>query len=74
MKYFHFLQQEIADASDEAARVYKENTPDELQVDGEITAAMRAGTKAKIQIYKGQWSKYSAVANPKLGDQFLLEV
>jgi hypothetical protein len=68
------LQQEIADAADEAARVYEENTPMESREDSEVTAAMRAGAKARVQVFKGQWSKYSAVAHPKLGEQFLQEV
>jgi hypothetical protein len=42
--------------------------------DRRVTAAMRAGTKNKIQSYKGQFSKYLAIANPKLGDEFLEEV
>jgi hypothetical protein len=35
---------------------------------------MRAATKAKQQSFKGQFSKFTAVANPKFGDEFLQEV
>jgi hypothetical protein len=35
---------------------------------------MRAAAKAKQQSFKGQFSKFTAVANPKLGDEFLHEV
>jgi hypothetical protein len=35
---------------------------------------MRAAMKAKAASYRGKFSKYTTVANPKLGDQFLDEV
>jgi hypothetical protein len=35
---------------------------------------MRAAAKAKQQSFKGQLSKFTAVANPKFGDEFLDEV
>ncbi len=43
-------------------------------MDVEVTKAMREAAKAKAQVFKGQWSKYSSVANPRLGNQFLEEV
>jgi hypothetical protein len=51
-----------------------EETSEGDRSDFGVTAAMRAGTKNKIQSYKGQFSKYLAIANPKLGDEFLEEV
>jgi hypothetical protein len=69
-----FLQQEIAEASDEAARKYSEETPEGERTSSGVTSAMRAAAKAKQQSYKGQFSKFTAVANPKLGDEFLHEV
>jgi hypothetical protein len=35
---------------------------------------MRAAAKAKKQSFKGQFSKFTAVINPKFGDEFLQEV
>jgi hypothetical protein len=39
-----------------------------------VTQLMRAAAKAKAASYRGKFSKYVAVANPKLGDRFLEEV
>ena len=68
------MQQEIAEASDEAARKYYEETPEEERTSSGVTFVMRAAAKAKQQSFKGQFSKFTAVANPKLGDEFLHEV
>jgi hypothetical protein len=68
------LQQEIAEASDDAARKYYDETPADERSTSEVTAPMRAAVKTKHQSFKGQFSKYTAVANPKFGDEFLLEV
>jgi hypothetical protein len=51
-----------------------EETPEGDRSDSGMTAAMRVGAKSKIQSYKGQFSKYLTIANPKLGDEFLEEV
>ena len=48
-----------------------EETPAAKRSDSEV---MRAATKNKVQSFKGQFSKYTAIANPKLGDEFLEEV
>jgi phosphoenolpyruvate synthase/pyruvate phosphate dikinase len=69
----HF-QQEIAEASDDAARKYYEETPKEDRNDAAITAVMRHAAKTKQQSFKGQFAKYLAIANPKFGDKFLQEV
>ena len=68
------LQQEIAEASDDAARKYSEETEEIEKTSSGVTFAMRAAAKAKQQSYKGQFSKFTSVANPKLGDEFLHEV
>ena len=39
-----------------------------------MTQVMRAAAKAKAASYWGKFSKYTTVANPKLGDRFLKEV
>jgi hypothetical protein len=51
-----------------------EETPESERSDSGITSAMRAAAKAKAASYRGKFSKYTAVANPKLRDQFLDEV
>jgi hypothetical protein len=65
------LQQEIAEASDDATRKYYDETPKEDKSDEGVTAAMRSAAKSKQQSFKGQFSKYLATANPKFGDKFL---
>jgi hypothetical protein len=68
------LQQEIAEASDDAARKYYEETPEEERTSSRVTSVMRAAAKAKLQSFKGQFSKFTVVANPKFGNEFLDEV
>jgi hypothetical protein len=48
-----------------------EETPEAKRSDYGV---MRATAKNKVQSFKGQFSKYTAIANPKLGDEFLEEV
>jgi hypothetical protein len=69
----HF-QQEIAEASDDAARKYYEETPIEDRSDATVTVVMRAAARSKQQSFKGQFAKYLAIANLKFGDKFLEEV
>jgi hypothetical protein len=71
---FDRLQQEIAEASDDAARKYYEETPEEERTSSGVTFVMRAAAKTKQNSFKGQFSKFTGVANPKLGDEFLQEV
>jgi hypothetical protein len=68
------LQQEIGEASDDAARKYYEETPKEDRSDTGVTAVMRVAAKAKHHSFKGQFFKYLSIANPKFGDKFLEEV
>jgi hypothetical protein len=51
-----------------------EETPEAERSDFGVTAVMRVAAKSKAQCFKGQFSKYTAIANPKLGDEFLEEV
>jgi hypothetical protein len=69
----HF-QQEIAEAFDDAARKYYEETPKEDRNDAAVIAVMRHAAKTKQQSFKGQFAKYLAIANPKFGDKFFQEV
>ena len=64
------MQQENAEASDDAARKYYNETPKEDQSDIGVTAVMRAAPKSKQKSFKGQFFKYLAIANPKFGDKF----
>jgi hypothetical protein len=68
------LQQEIGEASDDAARKYYDETPKEDKNDAGVTAAMKAAAKNKHHSFKGQFFKYLSIANPKFGDKFLEEV
>jgi hypothetical protein len=68
------LQQEIVEASDDAARKYYDETPKEERSDTEVTAVMRAAAKTKLHSFKCQFLKYAAVANPKFGNEFFEEV
>jgi hypothetical protein len=69
-----FLQQEIAEAADEAARKYYDETAQEDRSDTDVTALMRAAARSKQNSFRGQFAKHLAVANPKFGDKFLQEV
>ena len=68
------LQQEIAEAADEAARKYYDETEPHDRSDTDVTALMRAAARSKQQSFRGQFAKHLAVANPKFGDKFLQEV
>ena len=69
-----YFQQEIAEASDDAARKYYEETPEGDRNDAAVTAVMRHAAKSKQHSFKGQFAKYLAIANPRFGDKFLQEV
>jgi hypothetical protein len=68
------VQQDISEASDKAARKYFDETKEKDRDDATVTSLMRVAAKAKAASYRGKFSKYAAVANPKLGDKFLEEV
>jgi hypothetical protein len=68
------MQQDISEASDEAARKYIDETEKKDRDPTVVTQVMRAVAKAKAASYRGKFSKFAAVANPKLGDRFLEEV
>jgi hypothetical protein len=68
------MQQDIFEASDEAARKYIDETEEKDRDPTVVTQDMRAVAKAKAASYRGKFSKFAAVANPKLGDRFLEEV
>lgn len=67
------MQQDIVGALDKAARKYQDETPKDNRTNTCITVVMRAVVRSKTSLLRGQFGKYLAVANPKLGDQFLNE-
>jgi hypothetical protein len=67
------LQQEIAEAADDAARKYYDETTKEDTSDTTVTALMGAAAKTRQQSFRGQFAKHLAIANPKFGDRFLQE-
>jgi hypothetical protein len=67
-------QQDILEAFDEATKKYLEETAKGERSDAAITAMMKAFVKAKVASYKGKFSKYTTLAIPRLGDNFLDEV
>jgi hypothetical protein len=68
------LQQKIAEAYDGTARKYYDETHSDERSTSEVTAMMKATAKSKHQSFKGRFSKYIAIANPKFGNEFLQEV
>ena len=68
------MQQDISEASDEAARKYIDETEEKERDPAVVTQVMRAAAKAKAASYRGKFSKFAVVANPRLGDRFLEEV
>jgi hypothetical protein len=62
------------EASNDVARKYYDETPKKEKNDTEIIAIMRAAAKSKQQSFKGQFSKYLIIVNPKFRDKFLQEV
>jgi hypothetical protein len=55
-------------------RTYINEIVEANRFDAKITAIMRAVAKAKAALYLEKFSKYTSVANPKLGNKSLEEV
>ena len=69
------VKREIAVASDQAARAYKDNTPIEDQSGSGVWDAMTTAANNFVNaVKKKDFTKYLAIANPKNGDDFLAEV
>ena len=47
---------------------YLEESDKEDKSNADITAVMREAAKAKAALFRGKFSKYTAVANPRFGD------
>ena len=68
------LQQEISEAFDDASRKYYEEKPKKDKTTLGVTKVMRAVARIKHASFKGQFSKFTSIANPKFGDVFMDEV
>jgi len=68
------LQQEIIDAANKVARKLSEDDPTLMKIDQNITEVMLSAAKLKTNSYKGQFSKFLAVAHLALDDEFINEV
>ena len=68
------LQQEILEASDDASRKYYEEILKKDRTNSGVTQVMRAIARNKHASFKGQFSKFTIVANPKFDDAFMNEV
>ena len=62
------------EASDDATRKYYEEIPEAEKTILGVTTVMRATAKTKQNSFKGQFSKFIAISNPKFGNEFLDEV
>ena len=62
------------EAFDDASKKYYEETPKEERTGSGVTEVMRDAAKAKHQSFNNQFSKFTAVANPKFGDAFIDKV
>ena len=68
------LQQEISEASDDASRKYYEEILEKDKTGSRVIEVMKAAAMNKHVSFKGQFSKFTTVANPKFGDAFLDEI
>ena len=68
------MQQELAEAGDEAQRRYEDETDFDSRTAASITSAISAGTEAKQQKLTIAFTKYLSIANSTNGKYFLSEV
>jgi hypothetical protein len=69
-----YVQQEIADAVDEAAQIYKEDVPPEEQSGNGLSEVLDAVVKKTTEELGHKFNKQQSIANPALGKDFLEEV
>jgi hypothetical protein len=69
-----YPQQEIADAVDEAAQIYKEDVPLEEQSGKGLSEVLDAVIKKTTEELGHKFNKQQSIANPALGKEFLEEV
>jgi hypothetical protein len=67
-------QQEIADAVDEAAQIYKEEVPPDEQSGNGLSEVLDAVVKKTTEELGHKFNKQQSIANPALGKEFLEEV
>ena len=66
--------QQISEAADDASRKYYEESPEKDRTSLGATEVIKVATKSKHQSFKGQYLKFTTVANSKFGDGFMDEV
>ena len=69
-----YVQQEIADAVDEAAQIYKEEVPPDEQSGKGLSEVLDAVIKKTTEELGHKFNKQQSIANPAHGKQFLEEV
>jgi hypothetical protein len=69
-----FSQQELSKIADDGARKYNEDTPVEERTPKGIAQAMQSATRKHHKQLYSQFVKHICVADPALGDDFLLQV
>ena len=69
-----YVQQEIADAVDEAAQIYKEEVHIEDQSGNGLSEVLDGVIKKTTEELGHKFNKQQSIANPALGKQFLEEV
>ena len=69
-----YVQQEIADAVDEAAQIYKEEVPPEEQSGKGLSEVLDVVIKKTTEELGHKFNKQRSIANPALGKQFLEEI
>ena len=68
------MQQELAEAGDEAQRRYEDETDPDSRTASGLTSAISAGTEAKRQKLTTAFTKYLSIANLENGKHFLSEI
>jgi hypothetical protein len=69
-----YPQQDIADAVDEAAQIYKEDVPPEEQSGKGLSEVLDAVIKKTTEELGHKFNKQQSIANPALGKEFIEEV
>ena len=68
------MQQELAEAGDEAQRKYEDETDPDSRTASGLTNAISVGTEARRQKLTTAFTKYLSIANITNGKHFLSEV
>jgi hypothetical protein len=69
-----YVQQEIADAVNEATQIYKEEVPLDEQSGNGLSEVLDVVVKKTTEELGHKFNKQQSIANPALGKEFLEEV